>query len=468
MNVIWIIADTFRRDVLGAYGNEKIRTPILDTLAAKSMRFNRHYAANFPTVPARADFLTGRWTMSYMFWEPLHENEITLPQLLSAQGIHTCGIVDTPFYIRNHMNYDRGFQTFYEIPGQTMAPKKALENRSLWRDEFDRYAPRTFMESMRWLERHYKEDFFLYIDTWDPHESWDAPNYYTELYMADYDGEIIEPVYGRWREVPGCSEEKVKKALATYWGEVTMVDTWIGYFLKQVENMNLMEKTAIIFTTDHGFYFGEHEGIFGKVIELRDETGKLVVPQSDIDDTPPYPTEDNPVGGWDYSPLYEEVTAIPLLIYVPGSKPGTYEGLTSAVDLMPTVMEIMGQEIPSFVEGKSLLPMVKNPSTPGRDYVFTTHLFVNPGECVRSVDDSPRLMARSSTTTVTTDEWTLIYFVDPGLSELYHLPSDPKQEKNVIQKHPDIARQLHQYLVKFMQDTNVPKQKLEPRLELRL
>jgi len=135
---------------------------------------------------------------------------------------------------------------------------------------------------------------------------------------------------------------------------------------------------------------------------------------------------------------------------------------------MPTVMDIMGEKIPSFVEGKSLLPLVKNPAAPGRDFVITTHLFVNPGECVRSVDDNSRVMAKSSATTVTTDEWTLLYAVEPGLSALYHLPTDPKQEKNVIRENMDVARKLHQVLVKFMQDTHVPPQKLEPRLELRI
>jgi len=66
MNVIWIISDTFRRSAVGAYGNGNIHTPALDALAAKSVRFDRHYLAGFPTMPARADFLTGRWTMSFM------------------------------------------------------------------------------------------------------------------------------------------------------------------------------------------------------------------------------------------------------------------------------------------------------------------------------------------------------------------------------------------------------------------
>ena len=78
---------------------------------------------------------------------------------------------------------------------------------------------------------------FLYIDTWDPHEPWDAPDYYTKLYMPDYDGELVHPIYGRWHEMPGYSAELVDKAHATYCGEVTMVDTWVGYLLRMVENM---------------------------------------------------------------------------------------------------------------------------------------------------------------------------------------------------------------------------------------
>ncbi|OGO30756.1 MAG: hypothetical protein A2Z29_03635 [Chloroflexi bacterium RBG_16_56_11] len=467
MNVIWIIADTFRRDALGAYGNKTIRTPSLDSLAAKSTRFNRHYAANFPTVPARADFLTGRWTMSYMQWEPLHDDEVTLPQLLSAKGIPTCAVVDTPFYLRRGMNYDRGFKNFFEIPGQTVSTDET------WSYESDRFAPRTFTQAMKWLENHHKENFFLYIDTWDPHEPWDAPSYYTELYWPDYDGEIIDPVYGHWKDVPGFTKKKIKKALATYWGEITMVDTWIGHLLRHMENLNLMDNTAIIFTTDHGFYFGEHPDLFGKVTRARDASGKnIMLQQSKPDGQPREQNDPKPTDvlgeAWDHSPLYEEIAAIPLLIHVPGCKPAAYDGLTSAVDLMPTVMDIMGQEIPGFVEGMSLLPAVKNPSVPGRDFVLTTHLFVNPGECVRSVDDVSRIMAKSSATTVTTREWALLYVVDAGLSELYHLPTDPKQEKNVIKQHPEIARQLHEHMVRFMRETGVPKQKLEPRLQLRL
>ena len=79
MNVIWIVADTFRQDHVGAYGKMKsIRTPSLDALAGRGVRFNRHYAGGFPTMPTRADHATGRWTASFMTWEPLPDGVTTL------------------------------------------------------------------------------------------------------------------------------------------------------------------------------------------------------------------------------------------------------------------------------------------------------------------------------------------------------------------------------------------------------
>ena len=186
MNIIWITADTFRQDHMGAYGHRTIRTPALDALAAKATRFNSHYAGGFPTMPTRADHATGRWTMSFMGWEPLPEDEVTLAQILAENGYHTAAAVDTPFYIRGGMNYDRGYQTFFMHPGQEGSPTRvqqvgnheSRDIRESWRSESDHNAPQTFTNAMRWLERHYKEDFFLYIDTWDPHEPWEAPPYY--------------------------------------------------------------------------------------------------------------------------------------------------------------------------------------------------------------------------------------------------------------------------------------------------
>ena len=448
MNVIWVVSDSLRRDHLGCYGNQEIHTPSLDALAGRSVRFDRHYIASFPTMPARADYLTGRWTGSFMKWEPLSKDLVVLPEILREKGFNTTAVVDTPFYLRNKMNYDRGFSTFYEVPGQSMQSinrGEGSDTRSAWRFEADCFAPRTFTRAMQWLERHYKEDFFLLIDTWDPHEPWDPPGFYTELYWPKYDGEVVMPVYARWQNVPGLTEEKVKKGHACYCGEITMVDTWFGYFLRRLENMDLTKETVIIFTSDHGFYFGEHGGLFGKLI---------------FDHTKS-PRE------WVHSPFYEEITAIPLLIYAPNIPPGAYSGLTSAIDLAPTVLDILGLKIPSNMEGQSLLPAMKDPSVAGREYVVSGLPFTNKGSPVGYVDDTPSFMVTNSSTTVTTPEWSLIYATEPGLSELFHLSSDPKQKKNVITQHPEVAQELHQQLVKFMRETKVSPLLLKPRLQLR-
>ena len=482
MNVIWIISDTLRQDHLGCYGNKEIHTPSLDTLAAKSIRFDRHYIASYPTMPARADYLTGRHTACFMDWEPLPTELVSLAPLLKNKGVHTAAVVDTPFYLRGDMNYDRGFRTFIEVAGQDYWLRGLGDDiRRSWCFDHDRLAARTFTKATEWLEQHYKEDFLLYIDTWDPHEPWDAPNYYTELYWPDYDGELISPVYANWQDIPGMTEEKVRKAHATYCGEITMVDTWAGYFLRQVENMGLTKNTAIIFTSDHGFYFGEHGGRFGKTTfaRLTREDLQLILGNRVSAIAPatwvrsvlfesggPETTGSSPA--WARSPLFEEVTVAPLLIYMPGVSPGVSKGLTSAIDLMPTVLDIMGQEMPAEVEGHSLLPMMQDTNLKGREYVVSAHPFSNPNAIVRSVDGQARMVTQYSDATVTTNEWSLLYDVEAGQSLLYHLPSDPKQEKNAINERPEVAHELHQLLVTFMRENNLAPHLLEPRLELSL
>ena len=414
-------------------------------------------------MPTRADHATGRWTMSFMGWEPLPEDEVTLAQILAENGYHTAAAIDTPFYIRGEMNYDRGYQTFFFHPGQEGSPTRvqqvgnheSRDIRDRWRLEKDHNAPQTFANAMNWLETHYKEDFFLYIDTWDPHEPWEAPPYYSELYWPGYDGEIIQPIYGHWQDEPGFSAEKVKKANATYCGEITMVDTWIGYFLRRVENMGLMDKTAIIFTSDHGFYFGEHGGKFGKMSFDKREGGGL------------YRFGDSDAR-WAHSPLYEELVRIPLVVYVPGVEPSVYDGMTSVVDVMPTVLDIAGVSSPGNVHGASLLPRMRDSTAAGREFTVSTIPFANPGDEVRSVDSIRRNLVNSQVTTITAGDWSLLYSMDEGMSELYNLANDPAQENNIISGNLGVAKEVHRYLLKFMRETGVSDHLLKPRQEFRL
>ena len=239
-NVVVIVSDTFRRDHLGAFGNTNIHTPHLDEFARTSVLFDRHVISSFPTMPARADILTGTFSYTHMGWQPLPHCLPTLPGLLSEAGYLTMGVVDTPFFVRGGFGYDRGFDDFVWVRGQgdDTRPHERSDYRKTWRSESDRLVARTITEAEQWLERHYKERFFLYVDTWDPHEPWDAPEYYTSLYRAGYEGRQIYPSYGRWYEA-GLTRDEVDLAHATYCGEVTMVDFWVGRLLAKLEVLGL-------------------------------------------------------------------------------------------------------------------------------------------------------------------------------------------------------------------------------------
>ena len=446
MNIVLIISDTFRRDHLGCYGNTWIRTPHLDRLAKQAVIFDRAYAASFPTVPARADLLTGKFTFTYRGWQPLPQEEITLPQLLTEAGFSTMGIVDTPFYMRNGYGYDRGFDDFLIIPGQAPGPGRAdsLYDR---RYEHEHFAPMTMSAAERWLERHSDERFFLLVDTWDPHEPWDPPDHYVKMYRDDYDGRPAPaPSYWNWKEA-GLSEEDVRRAHAHYCGQATMVDRWIGRLVEQIELLGLMKNTAIIFASDHGFYFGEH-GLFGKG-RVKNEPGVKAFQ-----------------GKWYRSPLYDEVTRIPLLIYLPEAEPAKVDALVAFPDLMPTILELTGVDRPDFVQASSLVPLIQRKRESVHDLIVTSWPLYNVGQQIRVVDDFERRLEESLPSTVFDGEWSLIYSIEGEPVELYHTDSDPEQRENVAEGSEAIARDLHMRFTTFLEDMGTDPVFLKPRKKI--
>ena len=200
---------------------------------------------------------------------------------------------------------------------------------------------------------------------------------------------------------------------------------------------------------------GNTAGLFGKMTSDKYPDGRLR----------PY---GEPGSQWTYSPLYEEIVHIPLVIHAPGMSAGTYKGLSSAIDVMPTVLDLLDMEIPDFVQGRSLLPRMQDASLAGREYVVSSIPFANPGDPVHSVDSLLRTLSDAPVTTITAGEWSLLYSTDEGRSELFNLKSDPKQLNNVIETHLDEAKEVHKLLIDFMRKTNVPDRLLKPRLELRI
>jgi len=463
MNLILIVSDTFRRDHLGCYGNSWMRTPNLDSLAEESVIFDRAYTASFPTVPHRMDLLTGRYTFTYSGWRPLSRDEVVLADVLREAGYVTMMIADTPHILKDGYNFDRGFDGWIWIRGQEndrystdpidyrlpCSPEKLrspdrtvkqyLRNISRRRYESDYFVAQTMIEAARWLERNREhERFFLYVDTFDPHEPWDPPRWYVDLYDAGYEGEkVFYPAYG---PSDYLTPAELKHMRALYAAEATMVDRWIGFLLRRVKDLGLWDKTAIIFTTDHGFYLGEHN-LIGKSI-ITPEAQAMV-------------------------PLYDEMIHIPLMIKVPEVEPRRCNRIVQTPDLMPTILELAGVEVPKTVQGRSLVPLLRGESVEWRSFAVSSPSIIN----------GPVAGQRIS---MVTDEWFFIYCgqVDEALkdvplelktrivdgferfqkimggipsNELYHLSEDPSQERNIFNEKRDVAEELHAKLLEFLE-----------------
>ena len=480
-NVILIISDTLRRDAVSCYGPHWIDTPHLRRFAEHAVIFEKATVSSFPTVPLRNDVLTGRYTFAYKPWAPIDVAEVTLQETLGKAGILTSLIVDTPHPFAPGYDYQRGFDAWQVVRGQEVDPYRSaprevkfpcdpakirlpnenyihhLRNTAHRTREEDYFVAQTMIRAADWLaENNDGRRFFLYVDTFDPHEPWDPPHYYVERYDPGYDGEeVMYPRYDLWREF--LSERELHHCRALYAGEVTLVDRWIGFLLDRVASLDLLRNTAVIITADHGFYHGEH-GYIGKSL-LR---GSI----------------------YQNLPLYPEVSRIPMLVYFPGCPGGTrLQALAQAVDMMPTVLDLLGVSAPPTIESHSLAPLLAGRAKKVRDIAISSPTIYNAHS-----KEPPTPDTRSS---ITDGEWLLVYgprgaksggtayteAVDSRLREiktvqgdirpeLYDLASDPGCEKNVIDAHRGKARDLQEAYLTFLKERQIPEAHLEYFREL--
>lgn len=446
MNVILIIADTVRADYCGCYGNTWVRTPHLDALARQSAVMTRFYTASFPTGPMRKDVFSGRFTFPYTNWsQPRPEGELVLAEMLGAKGIRTAFIGDTS----NSPQYRIGFDHEQVISARASnidrvpekvklpaAPRKLrlpiqrmeniVRNAMGWDGEADRRAPRTLLAAHRWLEDQVGSEtpFFLWVDTFDPHEPWDEPRYYVDSYDPGYTGDaLIEPAY----EPAGyASAREIRHMRCLYAGELTMVDRWLGHLLDGIDRMGLADHTAVLFTSDHGFYHGEH-GLIGKVRLAR---------QGGI------------IGRW---PLYDTIAHPPLLLRIPGLTKGRkLAAFCQPPDLTPTILELLGVPVPDRVQGHSLLPLLRGEKRTLRDAAVSS--------CTCITDAQVRCPA-----CFRTRDHLYVYGGDEWPSELYDLAADPGEKHDLLGKNLPLARKLHGRYLAFLERIGCPQGTLDAR-----
>jgi arylsulfatase A-like enzyme len=437
LNLIVICLDTFRADMIGTDQKMSfVETPNLDAFARRAVSFERAFGEAQPTLQMRRAFFTGRRSFPWRYnfdrrghwhhapgWHKIPPDQDTLAEILVQRGVFTGLVADTYHMFRPTMNFTRGFCTYEFIrgqewdnwrggtleviaddvkrhsrPGET-GPQARMRQlalaRYLWnqrgrRGEHDYQCARVFRSASRWLnDNAANSPFFLWVDSFDPHEPWDPPVEYADRYYP-YDG--IDFIYPNNEDATPEERERTK---ALYCGEATLVDKWAGTLLETIDQLDLWQSTVVVVTSDHGTQILDH-GKFGK--------------------------------GADCMHAYN--TRIPLYIAVPDGPQGRQvDAFVQSHDLLPTLLGLL--DVPyARVEGQDAWPLVTGERAQLRDHVVIGWAGFSTGNA-------------GGRASVRDDRWnyvTSIHEEDPT-PELYDLETDPEEQRNVHDAHPDIVGQ---------------------------
>ena len=449
LNLITILCDTLRYDHVGFHGNSWIHTPNIDAFASQAVVFDRACAGGFPTLLNRAELFTGRWLYHTIGWDDLPATETHIGDILSDGGYIT-GIVFDNWQLKDECrSYERGFDSWEWIRGQVTDrfrptpiepelpahPSKFrngaseitqyLRNVSGREDESDYLVAQTMSAAIAWLERmNNAGPFYLHIDCFDPHEPWDPPRNYVELYDPGYVGE--EVIYPAYAPPAYLNAAELNHMRALYAGEVTMVDHWLGKLFTAIDTLGLSENTAIVLMSDHGFLLGEHDAV-GKSCE--------------------------DAGVRHAYPLWQELAHIVLMVRSPEFAPRRTLAMAQPADITPTLLDLAGIERPTNLQGVSLVPTLR--TRPGEQEPILRPVAVSARSLLTPLEMLP-------TITVNNGEWTLIHGGGHTASSLYHLPNDPYQQVDLLPQKSVIARSLHAQLIAFLEEMHVPESHIGP------
>jgi arylsulfatase len=458
-NILFITADQLRQDALGCYGNPVIQTPNVDALAEQGVRFERMFAAYPVCAPNRASIVTGRYPSVHRLRSNgirLPKCELTLMQMLRAAGYRTYGsgkmhfgpqwqfpadgspIMDPdpstaidpqpgedefPWYGFDHVwvtedhrmgPYGRhlakhGFNVWDELHSASY-PQHATV-RSAFPEEHHQTTWITD-RAIDFLDQHpANQPFFLWVSYVHPHHPFNPPAPYDTMYDP---ADMPLPLW-RESEVEGWPEayrrkyfarkggheaigmcdlqdEDWQRIMAYYYGMISQIDKNIGRLFDALSRHGQLENTVIVFTADHGENLGDHHLLFKGT-------------------------------------TYDCVTNVPFIVSWPGNAhpAETRALLTSSIDIMPTVLDLVGVEhpSPSPLQGASLLPALADQNVRVRDAVL-----IENGGVRRSVR---------------TEDALLTWHGQGQRGELYDLAADPECLFNLWDK-PEVAKRQSQLL----------------------
>lgn len=405
-NVLFIAIDDLRTD-LGCYGHPVVKTPQLDRLSRRGMRFDRAYVQATFCNPSRSSFLTGlRPDVTRVLNNKDHFRNnipevVTLPQLFRENGYHTYRLGKI-YHGAEDMEDPKSWD-LAEYPKGTPLGKEKFEGRNLtgaklkwcvWASakggDGDQPDGEIATKAVAFLGRKHDKPFFLAAGFHKPHDPFVAPKAYFDMYPPaslklhrDPPGASPTPdhqIGGGFKVAFDAFTDRERLEFQrAYYACTTFVDAQIGKVLEAVEANGLGESTLIFLLSDHGYHLGER-------------------------------------GWWNKSTLYEYSSRSPLMVYAPGMKAGgkPCARLVEFVDVYPTVAGLAGLKAPAGLHGKSFAPLLDDPGQPWKEGAFSQIL---RGD----------VMGR----TVRTERWRYVEWEDGAVPELFDHDADPGEWKNL-------------------------------------
>jgi len=472
-----VMFDSLNRRMLSPYGCDWVHTPNFQRLSERTVTFTNCFVGSMPCMPARREIHTGRYNFLHRSWGPLEPFDDSMPEILKNSGVYTHLVTDHYHYWEEGgCNYHTRYNSFELSRGQEgdawkscVGPVKLPEtlngderryglvqdwvNRSYIKREEDFPQAKTFAMGEEFLRTNSdKDNWFLTIETFDPHEPYFSPERFQEMYPHDYDGPPFD--WPNYREVTE-SPEAVKHCRMMNAALHSMCDHHLGRVLDLMDDLNLWDDTLLIVNTDHGFLLGEHDW-WAKCCQ----------------------------------PFYNEVAHTPLFIWDPRlrKRGERRSSLVQTIDLAPTVLEYFGVDIPGDMQGKALRNTV-NEDKPVHEAalygVLGGHVNVTDGRYVYmrapvTPDNSPvyeyTLMPSHMRHTFSVEEMRGAGMAEPfgftkGCSTLkiparpwlnphrfgtmlFDLEADPGQEKPI--KDTRIEDKMMEHLIRLMRESDAP------------
>jgi arylsulfatase A-like enzyme len=341
MKAIMLMFDSLNRHMLPAYGCDWVHAPNFKRLAEKTVTFDCAYVGSMPCMPARRELHTGRYNFLHRSWGPIEPFDDSMPEILKKNGIWSHLASDHYHYWEEGgCNYHSRYKTWEISRGQEGDPwigdlntpkisnpnphRKSLSDNQDWinrnhmRKESEMPQSKTVDMGLSFLNRNSQcDNWFLQIETFDPHEPYFVPEKYKQLYNYDFSKFSNDwPLY-----VPAENSEISKHYRMLNAALISMCDEYLGKVLDAMDRLDIWKDTMLIVNTDHGFLLGEH-----------DWWGKCSIP------------------------FYTEIANTPLFIWDPRSKVKGLrrKSLVQTIDLPATILEYYGIPLPSDMQGKPL------------------------------------------------------------------------------------------------------------------